>query len=97
DREAHIACSPNESERVDVLLIVVAVSRVPTGGLGYEADRLVVTDHPRRDSGALRGLADIHRDFSYAADGRQRRNVRAFATTLTLEKAIAAPATTGLR
>ena len=52
------------------------------------ADRIVVLE-------AGRMIADRREDQGF--DGLQRRSNRAFDTTLTLEQAIAAPASTGLR
>src|SRR5688572_651728 len=97
DREAEVSGTADETQGVHVGVIIVVVPGVAPRGFGNESDGLVVADHPLGDSGPLRGLANVHRVVSWLAEGRQRRNVRAFATTLTLENAMAAPATTGLR
>src|SRR5258705_9777510 len=83
---------------------VVAVLPVAGFGarhLGQEPERFVVPNHLGRYAGACRCFADVqpfrrrpcyvHRSLPF-----HRRSVSALVTTLTLLKAIAAPAITGL-
>src|SRR5688500_15203374 len=53
DRETEIPRAPDEAERVDVALVIVAIARVPPRRLADQPDRLVVADHPLADA-ALR-------------------------------------------
>src|SRR5690348_10209681 len=90
----------NETQRLDVARAVRAITvgtprrRLDDAGLLIEADGL------RRHARACRRLADGHalahtRDSLFSPRGRQRRSSSAFATTLTEESAMAAPAIIG--
>ena len=72
-------------------VVVLAVAGSSTRHLRQQAERPVVADHLGRDGRLPRGFADVH-FFS----GVQRLSSSALLSTLTLDIAIAAPATTGL-
>src|SRR5690606_20295065 len=72
----------------------------------HETDGFVIACHLHRHAGAFGRFADTvqavapgfgHFRFHRSPPGFQRRSVSALVTTLTLDMAIAAPATTGLR
>ena len=73
---------------VEIAIAVVAPRR-----RGEQADALVMADHLGAHARARRCFADAHQR---PPAGFQRRSSRAFETTLTLEKAMAAPAMIGL-
>ena len=51
DRKPEVAGAPDKAKGVNVALVVVAVSRDPTGSGRDEADLLVMPDHPLADPG----------------------------------------------
>ena len=94
--ETQIARTAYETQRVHFLVAVAPVTRVGARHRRQQAERLVVPHHLGLDARTRSGFTDveclgtIHRGAPF-----QRRSSSALPTTLTLLKAIAAPAITG--
>src|SRR5690606_16757495 len=87
DGKAQVARPADETQRMHVAIVVIAIARrAPQGGLD-EADLLVMPDHPLADAGCRGGFADLHI--------RAHRNRSEFPITATELNDIAAPAMIG--
>src|SRR6516162_9548456 len=91
DGKAQAARPVDETEIGEVALVIDTVVPVAPSRLGDESDALVVADGLRRNAGAPGEDADIHVFLPPC----QRRSSSELPTTLTLESAIAAPASMG--
>src|SRR5574338_424678 len=60
DRKTEVPRTPDETERMDIALIIVAIAGVAALGRGDQANLLIVPDHPLADAGTGRGFADLH-------------------------------------
>ena len=89
DRKPEVAGASDKAKRVNIALVVVAVTGVAARGRRDEADLLVMPDHPLANAGRGRGFADLH--------SRTLRSRSELPITATELKAIAAPAMIGLR
>ena len=87
NREAEVPRPADEAERVDIPLVIVAVSGFPPGCARDEADFLIVADHPLGHAGRLCRFADLH-----SLTPLRRSELPITATELN---AIAAPAMIG--
>src|SRR5262249_26122094 len=94
DREAEMAGALDEAEGGEVALAIDPVIALGARRLLEEADALVVANRLGGNAGRSGDGAGIH---DRAPSGRQRRRRRKFATTETLDNAIAAPARIGLK
>ena len=64
DRKAKIAGAPDEAQCVEISLVIISITRITTGGLGNQADFLIMPDHPLADPRGARGLTDLHSFFT---------------------------------
>ena len=97
DGEAEVSGALDETKYLNVLLCVLAIPRRCSVSFGNKTDTFVVSDHFRVHARNLSSLSNVHIFLSVFSDGFQRRKSSEFDTTLTLLRAIAAPATIGLR
>src|SRR3989344_1267378 len=86
----------DERQRMQVVVAVDPITAVGAMRRLEQANGLVVTDHLCAQAAMAGRLADVHR-LSSRSSGFQVFNSSALLTTLTLDNAIAAPASTGLR
>src|SRR5215472_8398922 len=91
DGKAQAARPMDETEIGEIALVIDAVVPVAPPRLGNEPDALIVADSLRRNAGAPGEDADIHVFLPPC----QRRSSSELPTTLTLERAMAAPASMG--
>ena len=91
-RKTQRPAAVNKLQHLHIARAVDAVAGVGALRRANQADRLVVANHLGRYARRRRGFTDIHA----LAFGRQRVSSSALATTDTLDKAIAAPASMGL-
>ena len=89
DRKSEVAGVSDKAKRVNFTLVIVAVTGVAARGRRYEADLLVMPDHPLANAGRGRSFAYLH--------SRTLRSRSELPITATELKAIAAPAMSGLR
>ncbi|MNI68636.1 hypothetical protein D3C73_1243450 [compost metagenome] len=82
---------------MQVLWLVQAVAAVAAGGRFEQAYGFVIADHLGAEPAAAGGLADIHGASCEVLVGFQVLSHKALLTTLTLDSAMAAPASTGFR
>ena len=92
ERKPEIARAADESQQMHVAFVVLPVARQRAVAVPDQADAFVVADHLGRYPAGAGDFADVH---FVPPSGRQRLSSKALLTTLTLEKAIAAPAITG--
>src|SRR5690606_10658954 len=106
DGESERTGPADEHELMHFVLAVQPIAAGGATGARHKADGFVIARHLHRHAGALGRLADGVQPFAPRVGharlhrfppGFQRRSVSALVTTLTLDIAIAAPATTGLR
>ncbi|MNV79341.1 hypothetical protein D3C71_1728870 [compost metagenome] len=95
--KAQVAGALDEGQAVQVFRLVQAVAAVAARGGLEQADGLVVTDHLGAEPAAAGGLADVHGASWVLLVGFHALSHSALLTTLTLDRAMAAPASTGLR
>ncbi|MNN86413.1 hypothetical protein D3C81_2038300 [compost metagenome] len=81
---------------MQVIVTIDPVTAVGAMRRFEQADRLVIADHFRAQATVSGRLTDVHRCSSRSL-GFQVFNSNALLTTLTLDNAMAAPASTGLR
>ncbi|MCY1172786.1 hypothetical protein D9M73_129300 [compost metagenome] len=86
----------DERQRVQIVIAIHPVTAVGAMGRLEQADGFVITDHLCAQATVAGRLADVHR-LSSRSLGFQVFNSSALLTTLTLDNAMAAPASTGLR
>ncbi|MNE80875.1 hypothetical protein D3C80_1774850 [compost metagenome] len=91
-----VARALDKGQGVQVIGAVDPIAAVGTMGGLEQADGFVIADHLRAQAALAGRLADVHR-LSSSCLGVQNFNSNALLTTLTLDSAMAAPASTGLR